>query len=349
VEAILLRLLLLGILILFSGFFSGSETALFSLGRVQLARLHEQKHVRAVLLERLLGQPRRLIATIFIGNELVMIAASTVVASITDDALGGLGDAWVTVVSTVVSVPLILIFGEVTPKNLAVKLGDRWATAAAVPLAMMQTAFTPVRRVVEAIADATVRLTGRTPPAPSPVGEDEFRTLVEKARADGQIDPAERALITRILEMSNRTAGEVMTPADRLFSLRSDLPLAETVAEVRKNVYSRIPVWEGSADRVVGLVYAKDLLAAARGSETRTVREILRVPLYVPRSTRCDALLREFQRRRTHVALVVDEYGKLSGLVSLEDLLEEVFGEIVDEKERRRRTVAGSVRAPVRT
>jgi len=346
----LLRLILFGVLILFSAFFSGSETALFSLGKVHLLKLREQRHPSIDLLERLLANPRRLIATIFIGNELVNIAASTLMAALCDAFAHRLGPVAVVLISTAISVPVILLFGEITPKNVALQLGDRWATLAARPLAFLATVFAPLRAVIETIADLTVKLIGRPVEghATGSVGEDEFRTAVEVAREEGEIDPGERQLIHRVLEFSDRAVTEVMTPGDRIFSLSYNLPLARVIEEVKKSHYSRVPVYETNRDQVIGVLLVKDLVRVAQslGPERRGLREMLRPPLFVPRSTKCAALLREFQRRRTHLALVVDEYGHTVGLVTLEDLLEEVFGEITDEKERRKRVPTGQVEIP---
>lgn len=335
-----LRLILFFACILCAGFFSGSETALFSLGRVRLARLREQRHPRAGLVERLLGEPRRLIATIFIGNELVNIAAATLMASIVNRWKQDLGETAVVLVSTGISVPVVLLFGEITPKNIAQQVAVGWAVHAARILDWLARLIAPVRWLIEKVADATVRVAGgRAGAEPAAgagdVGEGEFRTLVELARHEGQIDPSERQMIHRVLELGERTVAQVMTPADRIFALSASHALARVVDEVRANVYSRVPVYEGSRDRVIGILHVKDVLGAARGlGDERRLKELLHEPFFVPPRARCDWLLREFRRRRIHLALVVDEYKRLIGLVTLEDLLEELFGEIVDEKER---------------
>ena len=350
-SSIALRLIFFGALLLCAGFFSGSEAALFSLSKVQLLRLREEQHPAVPLLERLLADPRRLIATIFIGNELVNIGASTIAATIAEHLLRPLGPVPVVLISTAVSVPVILLLGEITPKNVAIELGERWATMASRPLLALTTLFAPLRIVVQLVADATVRLLGRRDAAlghGTGVGEDEFRTAVEVARQEGEIDPGERQLIHRLLDFGDRAVTEVMTPADRIFSLSYNLPLARVIEEVQKSQYSRIPIYEHDKNQVIGILLAKDLVRVARGlgAERRGLREMLRPPLFVPRSTKCEALLRDFQKRKTHLALVVDEYGRSLGLVTLEDLLEELFGEITDEKERRRRSVTGQVEVP---
>jgi len=333
---IVLRLLLFLLLVLMSGFFAGSETALFSLGPVQLIKLDEEGHPRAALVRELLGQPRRLIATIFIGNELVNIAASAIMASTTHHFLAGRGQLAVLVVSTAISVSLILFIGEITPKNLAVRMVEGWSCRAARPLWLLALVMTPVRWLFEKIADLAVFLFGRRVPVAAPaVGEDEFLTMVDAVQAEGELDASEGDLIHRVFEFGERRVSEVMTPASRVFALSANLSVTRVLEEVRKNIYSRVPVYHGSRDRIVGVVYAKDLIAVAYRGARRPPRlqDLMHPGYFVPKTTKCEQLFREFRRRRTHMALVVDEYGHFAGLISMEDLLEELFGEIRDEKE----------------
>lgn len=334
----LLRLLLFGVCIVCAGFFSGSETALFSLGRVRLARLREEGHPRAALLERLLSQPRRLIATIFIGNELVNIGAATIMASIMARYSVDLGETAIVLISTAISVPMVLFFGEITPKNIAQQVAVGWAVQVAWLLDWLAKLLAPLRILIQAIADLTVRVVGSGAghaDVATAVGAGEFRSLVEVARHEGQIDPHERQLIHRVLELGERTVSQVATPVARMFALSSKLPMARIIEELRVSQYSRIPVFEGSRERIVGVLYSKDLLVAARGLPgERRLKELLHEPFFVPPQARCDWLLREFRRRRVHLAIVVDEYGRTTGVITLEDVLEQVFGQIVDEKEQ---------------
>ncbi|MCC6746407.1 MAG: HlyC/CorC family transporter [Deltaproteobacteria bacterium] len=334
---IILRLLLFFVLITLSAFFSGSETALFSMGPVQLMRLREEGHPRAALLAQLLGQPRRLIATIFIGNEFVNIAASALMAAVTDRYLHARGHVVVTVVSTSVAVVLILMLGEITPKNVAARLGQRWAVVAARPIWLLALVMAPLRWIIERIADAVVRLVGEArPPEPRGVGEEEFRTMVDEVVRGGEIRESERKLIHNVFEFGDRRVKDVMTPAARVFMLSYNLPLNRMLEEVRRGRYSRIPIYQGNRDRIVGVLYAKDLVAVAHGIEReshRRLQDLLHPGYFIPKATKCEQLFREFRKRRTHQALVVDEYGRFAGLVTMEDLLEELFGEIKDEKD----------------
>ena len=338
-EGEILRLLLFFALLLMSGFFSGSETALFSLAPVQLIKLKEDGHPRAALIGSLLENPRRLIATIFIGNEFVNIGAAALMASTISGVAGHLGDVVVTLISTGISVTLILFLGEITAKNLAVRLVQKWSLAAARPLWLLSLIMAPLRWVIEKIADLVVHLVERKVPdsgeEESAVKESEFLTMVDAGSEDGVIDEGEQELIHNIFAFGDRRVGEVMTPAAKVFALSATLPMGRVLTEVKESRYSRIPVFQGNRNRIKGLLYAKDLIATAYGLEGRKVRlqDMLHPGYFVPRSVTCAQLFREFRRRMTHLALVVDEYGTMVGLVTMEDLLEELFGEIRDEKE----------------
>ncbi|MCB9556829.1 MAG: HlyC/CorC family transporter [Deltaproteobacteria bacterium] len=334
---IILRLLLFIALLAMSGFFSGSETALFSLGPVQIMRLEEEHHPRVGLLKRLLAQPRRLIATIFIGNEFVNVGSSALMASVIDRGLHQQGRLVVTVVSTAISVLLILMFGELLPKNIAARTSESWALRSTRPIALLAFVMAPLRWSIERIADFVVRLVGSGRPEDqlAKVGEAEFRTMVDVVSKEGELNQRETNFIHNIFELGERRVGTVMTPAARVFALSVELSLPEVLDQVRGNIYSRVPIFDGTRDRIIGIVHAKDLVAIAHrlGKQPRRLRDILHPAYFVPRTTVCDQLFREFRRRRTHMALVVDEYGRFAGLVTMEDLLEEMFGEIVDEKE----------------
>lgn len=351
-DAVLRLALFFGLLAL-SGFFSSAETALFSISSVQQLRLAEEGHPAAARLRALLARPRRLIATIFIGNELVNVGASALMASLASRYLGRWSELTIAIVSTSISVMLILLLGEIVPKNLAARVPERWALLATRPIAAVAWLMAPLRLLIERIADAVVYLVGgrQAPPAArAGVSEGEYRAMVDMVSAGGDLDRREMQLILNVFDFGERRVAEVMTPAARVFALPDDLSLSEVIARVRANRYSRIPVYHGSRDRVVGILLAKDLIAplhaqSAAPAPSAGVAEAhapawmvglkrwLRPPYFVPRATKCQQLLHEFRRRRGHQAIVVDEYGRFAGLVTMEDLLEEMFGEIRDEKE----------------
>jgi putative hemolysin len=349
----LAHLAAIAVLLLMSAFFSGSETALFSLSRVTRETLATREDASSRRVLRLLDNPRRLIVTIIVCNELINISASSLAATVTEYALPWLRESVQVVIATLVMVPVMLFVGEMTPKSLAVRLGESWARVVARPLGWVATMIAPVRWVLAAVAGALVALFGGRPiPAQDGLREEEFRALVDVGSEMGELQVAERRLIHNVFEFGDTTVGKVMTPADKVFALPYEVPLGRLVEAVSAERYSRVPIYRGAWKgrpgarkpdskpapplEVIGILLAKDLVGYAAGHlEGHTIADLLHPPLFVPRTTKCDTLFREFQRRKTHVALVVDEYGRLAGLVTMEDLLEELFGEIADEKEGR--------------
>jgi putative hemolysin len=326
---LLSRLLAMGVLIVLSAAFSGSETALFSLSRVTRERLARSDKKGDQYIVGLLKDPRRLIATILVGNELINVTFSSLAATVARDLLPGAGEVALVFASTGITVPLLLLLGEITPKTVALRTAERWAGIAVRPLGFFALISAPVRAVLAGIAGAIVRLLGGGGVAPPPkaIDEAEFRALVDVGSEEGALEAAERHLIHNVFKFGDRTVAEIMTPARKVVSLSYDLPIARLVAEVARAGLSRIPIHRGRREDVIGILFAKDLVGTSLGRlKGRTVKDLLHPPMYVPKTTKCDRLFREFQRKRTHLALVVDEYGRLVGLVTMEDLLVALFG-----------------------
>ncbi len=355
------------LLLLVSGFFAGAETSLFSLSRAARDAMASRTDASSKRVLALLAEPRRLIVTLIVFNELVNIGASSVAATVVGNALPRLGPIAQTVVATLGFLPLLLIIGELVPKSVAIRMGERWAKVVARPVALFAFVVTPVRWVLGAVAWLLVALVGgRRPSGTTGLREEEFRSLVDVGSETGELQVAERRLIHNVFEFGDTTVGRIMTPAERVFALPYEMPLPKLVEAVAKERYSRVPIFKSAgrtglrvapprpgkkrapgaapatearpdgAREVLGIVLAKDLVGYASGAlEGHTLAELLHPPLFVARTTKADALFREFQRKKTHLALVVDEYGRLAGLVTMEDLLEELFGEIADEKEGR--------------
>ncbi|HEX6837147.1 MAG TPA: CBS domain-containing protein, partial [Polyangia bacterium] len=218
-------------------------------------------------------------------------------------------------------------------------------------LSVLAWLITPVRLLLQTIAAGALAIIGARPMTREEgLREEEFRSLVDVGSEEGELQVAERRLIHNVFEFGDTTVGKVMTPADKVFALPYEMPLGRMVESISGERYSRVPIYKtpkaprgGDGKRpargameVVGILLAKDLTGYYWGAlEGHTVQDLLHPVLFVPRTTKCDQLFREFQRKRTHIALVVDEYGRLAGLVTMEDLLEELFGEIADEKETR--------------
>jgi len=352
------RLIAVGALLLASAFFAGSETALFSLTRVQREAMATREDKRSRRLAEMLSHPRRLIVTIIVCNELINIANSSVAATAVAGVLPGVRELGQVILATCVMLPLILFVGEMTPKSLALRLGERWARIVSGPLQFLAYLITPVRVLLQSIASAVLTIIGARPMTREEgLREEEFRSLVDVGSEEGELQVAERRLIHNVFEFGDTTVGKVMTPAEKVFALSYEMPLSRMVEAIATERYSRVPIYKTpkmargaersdgkraataaarGAMEVVGILLAKDLVGYSWGAlEGHTVQDLLHPVLFVPRTTKCDQLFREFQRKRTHVALVVDEYGRLAGLVTMEDLLEELFGEIADEKETR--------------
>ncbi len=346
------RLLAIAALLTASAFFAGSETALFSLSRLQREALATREDRPSRRLAEMLSHPRRLIVTIIVCNELINIANSSLAATVIAHLFPHARQLAQVVIATAVMLPLILFFGEMAPKSLALRLGERWARLISAPLQTLAHLITPVRVFLQSIASAVLTVVGARPMTQEEgLREEEFRSLVDVGSEEGELQVAERRLIHNVFEFGDTTVGKVMTPAEKVFALPYEMPLSRMVEAIAQSRYSRVPIYKSSKARppsgdgkraargameVVGVLLAKDLAGYAWGAlEGHTVQDLLHPVLFVPRTTKCDQLFREFQRKRTHVALVVDEYGRLAGLVTMEDLLEELFGEIADEKETR--------------
>jgi CBS domain containing-hemolysin-like protein len=322
-------------LIAASAFFSGTEVAMFSLRAVdkeQLAR--SDRRVDKLILSQL-SRPDRLIATILLGNEVVNVSLSATLAGLMEGFLSGYGEIEIALLTTFFALALLLFLGEITPKTIAIKTSRSWAARAARPLWIFGTVVSPVRTVVRSISNGILRVFGFSKEAPEEnVGEDEFKALVDVGSAQGEVDAHERQLIHKVFEFSDKAVADVMLPRDKIFALSYDVPASRLVREVAARGFSRVPIFQRSLDNVRGILYAKDLVI--QGAVLRRgLADMLHRPLFVPQTIRVATLFRIFKQRKIHLALVVNEYGKVAGLVTMEDVLEELFGDIRDEREER--------------
>ncbi len=321
--------------VIVSGFCSGSEVALFSLRRVDREQLARSESALDRRILKLLERPRRLIATVLIGNE-AFNSFLAVLALIVVGHLVLVDSPWaVAGIALGVSLPLIVLIAEVTSKTLAAKAPLTWARLCVLPLSGFAVVVTPLRLVVNFIAEIVMRPLGdaaRTRPARD-LSEQEFKSLVDAGSAQGQVDARERRLIHRVFEFSDKNVGQVMTPRDRIFALSYDLPMQRLVKEIAARGFSRVPIYQKSLDNVRGILNAKDLVnAAAAQAPTRPLNELLHEPLFVPRTTPVKRLFLTFKQKKVHMAIVVSEYGKVLGLVTMDDLLAQIFGQLRDER-----------------
>ncbi len=287
---------------------------------------------------RLLEEPRRLLISILVGNTLVNIAAASLGTAVTIGVVSGAaGEAavgravlWATVIMTT----LILFFGEIAPKSLALENAERIARLIGAPLAAFMALIGPLRVVLEKANEFLFTLTLRVVPAEPGLSSDELSTAVDMGHTSGVVDAFEREVINNIIELETRTVGEVMTPRVEVVTLALDTPVSEWAGRFRESGFSRLPVVGEDLDHVAGICYAKDLLA--RGPQVQGPIEpacLLREPFYVPGSMKALDLLGEFRQRQLHFAVVIDEFGSTAGVVTMEDLLEEIVGDIVDSRD----------------
>jgi magnesium and cobalt exporter, CNNM family len=311
---LLLVILLLGA----SALLAASETALFALARMQHTRASlGDAAARAV--ESLLRRPLESLVVIIGFNEAINVFAECLATTFLLTWLGPLG-GWI---SVPVMFVLVLLVSDITPKTFALGFPAAVARVTALPLAAVAVVFHPLARLF---------VPEEAPPG-APLSESEFKALVVASERFGQVAPAERELIDKVFAFGSRRVSEIMTPRERIFALDLDTAVDRIIAEVAHGHYSRVPVYRGNPNNIVGVLRAKDLIARRLESAPPRLERLVREPYFVPPGKTLGELFDELRRRRYQLAFVVDEYGQLLGLVTLEDLLEELFGELRDEFE----------------
>ncbi len=325
---LIVELVLFVVLMGFSAFFSSSETAFFSLNPVQLEQMRRDDNSRLALIKHMLSEPRRLIVTILIGNEFVNVAASVISASIVISLLGAENKY----LNLLIMVPILLLIGEITPKTLALRHNVAFATVQSRPITLFAKLITPIRWVVRIVADwITTLIVGKERARGSIVTEDLLRTLAHEAAEEGLVDHHEARFVDQIFEFTRKTVADVMTPRSAMFCLPIETPPSEIVRELVKSRHSRVPLYRGHRDTIVGVLYTRDLLKPAAEdllNEPSAIERLLREPLLIPEAKPTAELFETFRKRNLTFALTVDEYGGVTGLVTMKDLLEHIFGEI---------------------
>ena len=326
------RLLLALVLLCCSALFSASETALFSLQPIARQAL---VGAGAHRLDRLLNDPRRTLATLLIGNETINVLLSTVTAGIV--LAWAPGRPWINIL---VLTPILLVFGEVMPKVLALRYNRRVAPIAAPLLWFFGIGVAPARILLSWLAERALVLTGGSAaPKQAALREAQLRELLAQGSRSGSIGAMELEMIDNFFEFGDLTVNRLMTPRPDVFSVNLSMPWAELVETVRAQSYSRVPVWQGSPDNIVGILLVKKLLplllvSREEGVSTPSPRQLKKLLLpahFVPTNKRAEEMLDEFRANRSHMAVVVDEHGNVMGVVTLDDLLAELVGELLDE------------------
>jgi len=331
--SMILRLVLLGALLFCSAFFSGSETALFSLSRLDLQQLRRQRNPQSEALHALLDQPRRLIISILTGNELINIAATINAAGVIVALYGEERAGWI---SILVMVPLVLLFGEITPKTIAVSNPVRFSTVVvATPMSLWVRLVAPLRGAIRLISDrVTTRIVGEEKAAESLLNIDEFLTLVEQVAQEGELDATERALINNLLESSETEIVEIMTPRTRTEFLNGDMPVTDLIAQFRQLRHSRVPVFRVHRDNLVGFIHAEhvlELLSDGVEPDSLAPQDVLHPPVVVPLTKKVDEMFDFFRDNGVRAAACLNEFGGVEGFITIYDVLTFIFGDISGE------------------
>jgi putative hemolysin len=318
------QIVVLSVLLLLSGFFSSAETALFSISKAKAVHIAKEKGLRNALIKKMKDDPHRLLSTILIGNNLVNVGASALATVVTINLVSSNAVG----IATGVMTCLILIFGEIFPKSVATRNNIMIAKLVIIPLYWLSILFTPIIIMLNFIP----KLTGKVQ-RKSHVTEEELMTFVEVVEEEGGIEEEEKELIHNIFEFDDTSASEIMTPRADMFVINVDEDFQ--LESIVRSGFTRFPVIEGDIDHVIGILNIKDLLMhQATCADKINVREIMRDCYFVPENKKLDNLLKEFKRRKQHMAIVVDEHGGVCGLITLEDALEEIVGEIIDETDK---------------
>ena len=318
-----------------AGLASGTETALTSVGRLRVRYLAEEGSRAARILQRLQRDPNRFLSTVLLINTVALIVASSATTLLTDDLFHAWGvpheyGLWLALLVSLLLSVLLLLLAEVTPKTLAIRYAERVALMAAGPVDRMATFLSPVLWAVTIVSRALTG--GRAAKAPY-LTEDELITLLHVSEEQGVIEEQERDMIHGIIEAGDKSVREVMIPRTDMVAVERSATLQDIARIFKQHRHTRLPVYKGDLDHIVGLIHAKDLLLfyTLSSAPEFKIDKILRPILYTPETKKVDELLHEMRSKKVHMMVVVDEYGGTAGLVSLEDLLEEIVGEIRDE------------------
>ncbi len=325
---------LIYLLILFcmSAFFSASETAFFSVSVPELNIIKETGPSHYSRISYLRADPRRLIITILIGGEIANIAISSIITGLFTRALYTGSEIYSLIISTFA----ILMFGDLIPKSIAFAHSSKYVKFASFPLKYFMRIIGPFRYLVEKIAGGFLFLFGfKESEDLLYFSESKFRTLVDEGEKIGELDRAESSLIHNIFDLGDKTAYEVMTPVNDVFMIESSARFVDVVSQIKLYRHSRIPVYREERNNIIGILYFKEILEHAEDQTTDVDwHQYLREPYFVPETKRLSDLLSDLRKRKTHMSVIIDEFGDVSGIATMEDILEELFGEIRDEYDR---------------
>ena len=331
-SSIFLSLFFIFILLLMSAFFSASETGLTAASKARIYKLITSGNKKAKLVAKLRDDKEGLIGTILLGNNTVNILASAIATSLAINVFGDDGVMYVTIIMTL----LVLVFSEVMPKTYAFYNSEKVSLAVAPILVVLVKICSPFTKMVQLLVNLFIKIIGATKDdADAFSAADELRGAIDLHHKEGSVVKGEKDMLSSILDLSNMEVEEIMIHRKNIYSIDINRPTAEIITTILDSKYTRIPLWEERQDNIIGVLHVKILLKALRTYEGDVdkldIREIASKPWFVPETNSVRNQLCQFREKRNHIALVVDEYGALIGLVTLEDILEEIVGKIDDE------------------
>lgn len=322
------QIILLIILLIMSGFFSMSETALMALSKIRIRHMVDEGVKGAKLVQKLTEDPNKLLGALLIGNNIVNIGASALATSIAISILGENSVGLVTVLMTV----LVLIFGEITPKSIAKQNSEQVSLKVSKIVDIIVKLLKPFIGIFTGISSIFIRLLGGNPKASEPfITEEELRTMVGVSEEEGVLEDVEKEMIFNVFDFADAQVKDVMVQRVDIIAVDSEASYEEVLEIIKTEQFSRIPVYNENIDDIVGVLNVKDLIIAGQNKEGFKVLDYMREPYYTFEFKKIKELFGEMKKTRSHMSVVLDEYGGTVGVVTIEDLIEEVFGDIEDE------------------
>ena len=332
------QIIVLIILLVLSGFFSMSETALMSLSKIRIRHMVEEGVKGSKLVEKLIEDPNRLLGAILIGNNIVNIGASAIATSLAVKIFNGSESA--VAVSTAIMTVLVLIFGEITPKSIAKQKSEQVALKVSKPVQFCVTVFKPFVAMFTAISSVFIRLFGGDPKATEPfITEEELKTMVGVSEEEGVLEDVEKEMIFNVFDFADLQVKDVMVQRVDVTAIDVNDGYEDILKVIQEDQFSRIPVYDDTIDDIVGVLNVKDLIIADKRDCKFKVTDYMREPLYTFEFKKITELFNEMKKSRNHMAVVLDEYGGTVGIVTIEDVVEEIVGDIEDEYDKEREMI----------
>ncbi len=330
------KIILMALFLVLSGFFSSSETALFSLSRMYLKKLENSKKWSSRYVPQLLKHPQQLLITILLGNTIVNVTFASVAAMIALDithSIPGFSAALALVVEIILATVIVLIFGEVVPKVFAIQYAEKYSTVIALPVGFFKIILFPIVKILELFTNIFTKGTDHgLMDSNIKITSEDIKSIVHDEAPDlVDIHKEEREMLNSAFEFSDTKVKEILTPRIDITAVEIEDGIENLIQVIKESGFSRIPIYRGTIDNIIGMVYSKDIILNL-GSQKR-IKDLMRPCYFIPENMKLSFILSYFRKNKIHLAVVVDEYGGTTGLITLEDVLEEIVGEILDESD----------------